>query len=305
MVVITIIGILIALLLPAVQAAREAVRRMQCSNNLKQLGLAAMNHESATGRFPTGGWGYGWLGDPDRGTDHRQPGGWIFNVLPYMELQSLHDLQSGKSGTARTTAAAEMGQTPVSAWCCPSRCAAVLYPLLAISGLPIDHQKYYTASGLTATLDKVARCDYAGNGGDVFSHIGMFGSSFNVFGYGPDSYAQADSAAGIASFEKIASNVNGIIYAGSEIGVAQVCDGLSNTYLFGEKYLSPDHYATGEDGGDNETVLMGDNGDTDRWTTIGLPPHQDCPGDFTDEAFGSRPCRRLQHLLLRWLDPHD
>ena len=80
-----------------------------------------MNHESAYGRFPTGGWGYGWLGDPDRGTDHRQPGGWIFNLLPYMELQSLYDLQSGKSGTARTTAAAEMAQTPVSAWYCPSR----------------------------------------------------------------------------------------------------------------------------------------------------------------------------------------
>ena len=88
LVVITIIGILIAMLLPAVQAAREAARMAQCRNNLKQLALGCMTHESLTKRLPTGGWGFAWTGDADRGTDSRQPCGWLYNVLPFIEQQA-------------------------------------------------------------------------------------------------------------------------------------------------------------------------------------------------------------------------
>ena len=89
LVVIAIIGILVAMLLPAVQAARESARRQQCSNNLKQLTLAAFNHHHAARQFPTGGWGWWWVGDPDRGFSNRQPGGWIFNLMPFTEKARL------------------------------------------------------------------------------------------------------------------------------------------------------------------------------------------------------------------------
>ncbi len=109
LVVIAIIGVLVSLLLPAVQAAREAARRSQCKNNLKQIGLAIHLHHDTTGRFP-------------EGRDRRDQLGvsWAFNVLPYMEEQAVYE--SFVSGTrVDDPANADAMRTPIQIYACPSR----------------------------------------------------------------------------------------------------------------------------------------------------------------------------------------
>src|SRR6267142_6033154 len=95
LVVIAIIGVLVALLLPAVQAAREAARRTQCSNNLKQLGLAAHNFNDTFSRLPPGGGAQGGGGGLSASTDY---GSWLVYLLPYVEQTNLATAIDGAAG---------------------------------------------------------------------------------------------------------------------------------------------------------------------------------------------------------------
>ncbi|MCA9128088.1 MAG: DUF1559 domain-containing protein [Planctomycetales bacterium] len=102
LVVIAIIGILVGLLLPAVQAAREAARRMQCSNNLKQIGLAMLNYESATKSLPPGSAFYGPNVNGRAAAPYERFEGrlvnrppWHYRVLPFMEQVGLYNLFEG------------------------------------------------------------------------------------------------------------------------------------------------------------------------------------------------------------------
>jgi prepilin-type N-terminal cleavage/methylation domain-containing protein/prepilin-type processing-associated H-X9-DG protein len=289
LVVITIIGILIALLLPAVQAAREAARKAQCCNNLKQLALACLGHENLTGRFPTDGWGYGWTGDADRGTDWRQPGGWIYNILPFLEQQDLHDLGMGMGQWSDPNRMAANGQrldTPLTGLICPTRRPVVLYP---------GAGSY--ANG-TPSAAVVVKTDYAINGGDTYTQP-VWGPSWGDNATGPANPSQVENPPGQmtanaqGTFVTVARVATGAAFCGSMITMADVTDGTSNTYLLGEKYVWPDAYLNGGDWGDNESALVGDNQDIARWTYMGrfggiLYPLQDTPGLYVWEGiFGS------------------
>jgi prepilin-type N-terminal cleavage/methylation domain-containing protein len=163
LVVIAIIGILVALLLPAVQSAREAARRMQCKNHLKQMALAMHNHHTAHGFFPSGGWGWLWTGDPDRGSGKEQPAGWNYSILPFTEQQNVFDLGSdGDKDTITDTqrdGALKRDQTPISFFACPSRRSASLYPRPA--GMTYHNGRAVTEAGIM---------DYAANAGDTPAH---------------------------------------------------------------------------------------------------------------------------------------
>ncbi len=156
LVVITIIGILIALLLPAVQSAREAARRVQCENNLKQLSLAMIGFESANKRFPSGGWGWMWTADADRGGNaEKQPGGWTYQTLPYLEQTNLYTMGLGLSGAAKAAANTQRVQVPLAMHNCPTRRPLMLYPYV---------NEGYMLGGNDPGTD--AHSDYAANCGD-------------------------------------------------------------------------------------------------------------------------------------------
>jgi prepilin-type N-terminal cleavage/methylation domain-containing protein/prepilin-type processing-associated H-X9-DG protein len=113
LVVIAIIAILIGLLLPAVQKVRESAARLQCSNNLKQIGLAMHNYHDARGAFPPGGVTQGFCCSTQSGTN------WAIEILPYLELDNLFRLYN-QGVTNENAANAGVRATAVKAYQCPS-----------------------------------------------------------------------------------------------------------------------------------------------------------------------------------------
>ena len=244
LVVIAIIGILIALLLPAVQAAWEAARRMQCSNQLKQLGLAMQVHHDAQGFYPSGGWGWFWVGDPDMGSGKGQPGTWTFSLLPYMELGQIYSMGSGSdpNDPAKREALRSMCEIPVSAFVCPSRRACKAYPTNSWGYALVTRNAAFP-------IETGGKTDYAANTGD--------GSTVQ-FDRGPYNHVQAKTYWD----GKAVPEYTGVVFLRSEVSVRDVSDGTSQTIMLGEKYLQTDHYETGTAPQDNWHLFHGFDGDT-------------------------------------------
>jgi len=282
LVVMAIIGTLVALLMPAVQSARESSRRAGCSNNLKQLATAAEAHKTSMGHFPTGGWNRNWIGHPDRGADWRQPGGWCYTILPYLGELNLYSLSSGSAGRE------QMVSTNQPMYVCPSRRAT---GLVTINGTRPTGDSIV----IGATVTQWTHTDYAGNRGsfatgtsspppssyspavgDVSNRITTFGA-YGYPGTFPTSSYPTDLTITATSMLVVSGSLNtpqavmitgstvatgGVIFAGSAVQPAAIRDGFSSTYLFGEKYVPRNEYLTGAAAGDQQCAYVGDSSDT-------------------------------------------
>ena len=245
-VVVTIVATLVALVLPGVQSARESARAIACRNNLKQVSLALGIHLSTSSRFPAGGWGHEWIGMPDRGTGKRQPGGWVYSSLPYIEKSSLYHLGEGLSGGEADVAYTVRLGTPIPLYVCPTRRTCSTWPV------GNSHSGSFRPIG---TSKWVAKSDYAINGGVVTV------ASFS----GPASLDEGDRETYWRGLI-LPATMTGVCHLRTSTSLRQIVDGTSHTYLVGEKMISPDNYESGMSTGDNDAMYTGFSNDLHRFS---------------------------------------
>jgi prepilin-type N-terminal cleavage/methylation domain-containing protein len=204
LVVIAIIGILVALLLPAVQAAREAARRMQCTNNLKQMTLAMHNYHDVYKAFPVGGiagrnwtWGLSWMP----------------RIMPYVEQEGSYDRMTFVGDHPGWTWSGGSGVTNGYAW------QNVRVPVLFCPSTPLETMVDAGGNGIL-----IARASYTGISG---------ATDGNGFANGPYRWANCCDCCDTYTMQGIISG-GGVLVHGEYVKMGQITDGTSNTMVLGE-----------------------------------------------------------------------
>lgn len=214
LVVITIIGILIALLLPAVQAAREAARRMQCTNNLKQLALALHNYHDQWNKFPPSSvWRNTSTGQLDASTFNTSTNtgfyeNWVIMILPFLDQQPLHDkfdLTTTIAGSAIASNVAARAAS-LSLMLCPSD--------------SFNRKPFNGTTGGSSIISRYgdgwARGNYASNAG--LGSMNPTWANYNI-----------SSKAGWGN-----KTLRGVMGANQSLNIVDITDGTSCTFLLGE-----------------------------------------------------------------------
>ncbi len=320
LVVIAIIGVLVALLLPAIQAAREAARRTQCLNQLKQIGLSMQNHVSAQGSFPTGGnthsglirnYNSGGFNNPGRPNGPNKQGlGWAYQILPYLEQANIKGL----------AIQADLMNSVIPGYFCPSRRNADKVQTAAVLGStttvlmdyaaahPLTNQCHLAESGVA---QRVSDAKY-----DLTKTVPFQGGlSYNLVfqGYWCGSNAQPKNnmvsdgvivrtpwrilppcspgvtcALATATEPSKGEVVPGMSHATKP---KDISDGMSNTLVVSEKIVRPDLYPGNMDGFGGMS-WSDDRGWSDGWDpdtirSTGLQPRSDndaiCYAPATDQ----------------------
>jgi prepilin-type N-terminal cleavage/methylation domain-containing protein/prepilin-type processing-associated H-X9-DG protein len=207
LVVIAIIGMLIGLLLPAVQKIRETAARAQCTNNLKQIGIALHSYHDANNGFPSG-----YIDgntDPNSTPDNDVgPGwGWATFLLPYLEQQNVYN-QINLRVTVGIGSNAAISQQPMKIYQCPSD--------------PLQQPFPVYDSSFSTTITTIAHGNYVGCNG--------WEECFNGAGGNPGNGVGTDGLSGV-----LGSGGVGLFWRNSRTRVASVTDGLSNTIVVGER----------------------------------------------------------------------
>ena len=224
LVVIAIIAILIALLVPAVQKVREAAARMQCSNHLKQIGLAIHNYHDTYKKLP-----YSRLDTYET---------WAVLILPYLEQQAVAQKWVMTQNYYSQLPEVRTAQVPV--YYCPSRRSAGGTGTVSTAG--DVHQSNPSGPHVPGATSDYAAC-VGDPSGTADYYTGMNGTT--------------DATAANGAFW----------YKGPVLKFASISDGLSNTFLVGEKHVPNSQFGTGVD----ISVFNGDHGGSFRRAGVGLP----------------------------------
>ncbi len=222
-----------------------------------------------------------WVGDPDCGFSARQPGGWLYNCLPYLGMDLIHD--KGKGGTPGSSKPllGELCKAAVPSFICQTRRRPIAYPYTEpVASTP------FNVPNVSNSGTPVAKTDYAGNGGSNFFEEAGPPLSNNCYAIYPNCAWQTTNAN--TAIADPVNGFNGVLGYRSE--VSQIPDGQSNVLLAGEKYLNPAVYTTGTDLSDNDEAFCGNDRDITRWSSYGgvyQPPLRDTRGNTQYFCFGS------------------